>query len=779
MSTGDFLMSVAPITAEESFRHPHELGTFDLATVSSAMGRFLFEENSPSAFDIGSVRGLEPVFESIADQIETLIDFDRLTVSLRLGSSKAIEAVYVRGIAIESSPSGWSGSPLADFPSDFLDSDGALLVSDILDIPHFAIKEYEDVGLRTWLELPLGPARAPIGWIGICSRAPDHYGPTEIQILKDVANFAAPAIQQTSLVETALSQARQARNLSEISRLFSSASDLVQGFQEVAKLISEILPADRLVLAYADLKTEETVDEHIWGVRLPGRDARRVHAFTPAVRHAISTKRGLVDDGSEAFETETLDHSLQSGLLAPLIIGDDVLGIISVKSVKAYAYGPQDLKLFESIASQIAGVTRLHQLNRQVESQSDRFRTLAELSRAIGDIDDMSEACALVIVRIKQIFNADCAAIYLCNENNAGDTLFSKADSGLFKPLATHPWSQSPQIHPDDSGAFTVGAKRFGVRSIMSVPFGEKGQTSVGHLVATSNSHSKFSKTDLEYFSLVGAQLAPAIQNRLAQMRELRAAEDRLKLVELDATNKRLESEAHFKSDLIAMVSHDLRTPLNSVTGSADLLQRNKQGNLTERQLRQIRAIQAGSRTLSFLISDLLAASSMEANQLELNVTTIDMDQFLADLESTFKPIFDSRNQTLRISTTARHRITADRLRLLQILGNLASNASKYSEAGKTVVIEILDVADGLRFDITDQGLGISPEDQPHLFDSYFRGRHLPSKDIDGVGLGLFIVKKLVDLHGGTISVDSTIGVGSTFSVVLPQADMISQEDGR
>ncbi|MBC8453338.1 MAG: GAF domain-containing protein, partial [Chloroflexi bacterium] len=386
-------MSIARGEGHQVISHAGTAAGVDLTRLSTVLERFRFEAGSSAAFDISSVRGLTPLFNAIADKVEPLIDFDRLSMALRLGSTKSVETVFVRGIEVNSRPVGWSGDAAVDDPLDITYLDGAIIVEDLKKYEHRSeFTPFLDVGLRSWLEVPLGPVTSPIGWLSVRSSKLAAYGAAQQSLLKQIADMASPVIYQTSVVEAAVFQSRQTRSLSEISSLFPTTAELEAEFPKIAKYISLLIPADRMVLAHFDTVNQVLVDQYIWGVAIPIWDANRSHEYTPTIQQILDTKSGIVDNGSPNFNPEAEKQSLRSGMFAPLISDDHVLGVISVKSTRPYAYGPPDLEIFESIAQQIAGVTNLRNSNRQVTQQSAKFANLATLSRSAEEESELENS---------------------------------------------------------------------------------------------------------------------------------------------------------------------------------------------------------------------------------------------------------------------------------------------------------------------------------------------------------------------------------------------------
>ena len=238
--------------------------------------------------------------------------------------------------------------------------------------------------------------------------------------------------------------------------------------------------------------------------------------------------------------------------------------------------------------------------------------------------------------------------------------------------------------------------------------------------------------------------------------------------VELKA--RELEQASQYKSDFLANMSHELRTPLNSLLILSKLLGDNPTGNLTDEQAQYARTIQASGNDLLNLINDILDLSKIEAGHVEVRADTLPIARLVKDLQRTFDPIAAERGLSfkLAIDEDAPASIVSDRQRLEQILKNLLANAFKFTEAGSVTLGIARAGADRLALTVTDTGIGIAPEQQAAIFDAFQQADGSISRKFGGTGLGLSISRELARLLGGTISLRSEPGKGSSFTVDIP-----------
>ncbi len=229
---------------------------------------------------------------------------------------------------------------------------------------------------------------------------------------------------------------------------------------------------------------------------------------------------------------------------------------------------------------------------------------------------------------------------------------------------------------------------------------------------------------------------------------------------------RRLEEQ---RDDLIRALSHDLRTPLTAVLGRAQLLSRAMEAAGMEARLRDnaVAIIEAAKR-MNSMIQDLSDTSRLESGQIRLDRQPVYLASFVPDLVARSAGALDESRIRVDIPAGVPP-VMADPRQLERILTNLLTNALKYSPSESPVLVTAQEGEDQVEVSVIDRGLGISPEDRSHLFQRYFRARE--ARKTDGLGLGLFITKGLVEAHGGQVRLESEPGKGSTFTFGIPRAE--------
>jgi two-component system, NtrC family, sensor histidine kinase KinB len=222
-----------------------------------------------------------------------------------------------------------------------------------------------------------------------------------------------------------------------------------------------------------------------------------------------------------------------------------------------------------------------------------------------------------------------------------------------------------------------------------------------------------------------------------------------------------------FRNEFVALVSHDLRTPLTSLMGYAELLQRRLTDEGHEREAASAASVLASARRMNAMIQELLESTRLQAGTMELDIEPTDLCQFLDEVSHRVGSLQDQA----RLTVECRYQgppIAADRGRIERVVANLVTNSLKYSSPESSILVEAVPGDGEAIISVEDHGHGISSDELPHVFERFYRTQS--TRKADGLGLGLYISKLIVDAHGGRIWAESELGKGSRFSFSLPLA---------
>jgi two-component system clock-associated histidine kinase SasA len=315
--------------------------------------------------------------------------------------------------------------------------------------------------------------------------------------------------------------------------------------------------------------------------------------------------------------------------------------------------------------------------------------------------------------------------------------------------------SEAPQVSPDvsvDPNYEFITSNMPGIRSLVILPV-ISGGVVLGVIGLCSSIPDSFNEFDLKLFSIIGVCVAATIVRTLPSRNK-------------NQTDTQIISDVGEKQELINALSHELQTPLTALMASAGLLAEEIEKVPKSSQLRLIQNILRSASSLQNRLVELLDISRSKSNQFRVKIKTVDFPVLLRMVVDELIPVAEGKEQSIVMKVESSLTVEADEQRLEQILNNLLSNAIKFTPSGGRITVKAKKQATDLIVEVIDTGHGISVEEQQKLFRPYHR---VPAdrRSYNGIGLGLYITKQLVELHGGKIWVESEPGKGSKFAFSL------------
>jgi PAS domain S-box-containing protein len=302
-------------------------------------------------------------------------------------------------------------------------------------------------------------------------------------------------------------------------------------------------------------------------------------------------------------------------------------------------------------------------------------------------------------------------------------------------------------------------ARELGATSIVIVPLIARDRTLGAITFVTAESRRRYDTSDVRLAEELAHRAAIAIDNT-----RLYAAEQQA----------RVEAEAalHLRDQFLSIAAHELKTPLTTLLGNVQLMERRalRDGTLPEREMRNLQVINTQASRLHQMVLALLDISRLEAGQFSIERAPVDLGVLLRRVVSDIRPTLDSRLIVLAAPDTPLM-VAGDELRLEQVLQNLLQNALKYSPEEQSISVLAERRGQHICVAVVDRGIGIPQAAQAQLFQRFYRAPNAAEQHIAGMGVGLYVVKEIVALHGGEITVESAEGQGSTFTVCLPMLD--------
>jgi PAS domain S-box-containing protein len=491
------------------------------------------------------------------------------------------------------------------------------------------------------------------------------------------------------------------------------------------------------------------------------------------------------------------EMGLRALLVVPLLLRREVRGALAVARREAGAFGPEEVRLLTAVAGPVAVTIQNARLLKDALRASRDVAHLLEVSREINSNLDHDAVLRRIVVRAVELVEAEQGLLGLVEEGVvrfrerwAGKTwqaaeLTFAAGEGIpgwilttRRPYLTNAAAGDPHVRPEV-------VRALGIRAILSQPILDRAGEVAGVLeVHNKRGGEPFGGSDGQLLSLLANQAAIAIENarlfaELTQESAALEAKVRERTAALEEANRLLERASEHKSRFLAALSHEFRTPLNSIIGFSDVLQEGLAGSLAPKQARYVDNIRQSGRHLLQLMNDVLDLSRVEAGRMELTLEAVALASLLGAVQEMVEPLVREKDLTLTLEAPLDlPPLRADAARVKQVLVNLLSNAIKFTPAKGRIAVTATHRAKGeaggravLEVAVADTGVGISPEDQARLFEEFRQGE-AGIRQQQGAGLGLALCKRLVELQGGRIWVESAgRGQGACFRFTLPTAE--------
>jgi signal transduction histidine kinase/CheY-like chemotaxis protein len=463
----------------------------------------------------------------------------------------------------------------------------------------------------------------------------------------------------------------------------------------------------------------------------------------------------------------------------PMLLDGDVVGVLSVWRIHVDAFSDRAVEVLTTFAAQAALAVRTVDLVRTLESRTDelgrkviQLEALGTVGQAVSSSLNLTEVLNTIITQAVRLSGSDGGSIYEFDENakefrvetvcgtsqeafdalrrariKLDDTFIGKAAT-LGRPLELTDLRDAP-LDPHLSALAETGW-----RSLVAVPILLEGHI-VGAMVICRHTPGRVPQEIYDLLETFASQSALALIN--AQLYR-----------QLEQQSTALEVASRHKSEFLASMSHELRTPLNAIIGFSEVLLERMFGELNERQDDYLRDIWSSGKHLLELLNDILDLSKIEAGQMVLNHSEFVVRESLEYCLSMVRE--RALKQRILLSLEVDPEVgllDADRLRFRQVVLNLLSNAVKFTPDGGRVDIRASIRDRDLVVEVVDTGPGVAAEDRQRIFDSFQQGARHPGQT-EGTGLGLTLSKRILELHGGRIWVESEAGKGSTFGFALP-----------
>ncbi len=613
---------------------------------------------------------------------------------------------------------------------------------------------------RCWLGVPLVARGAPTGVLSIQSFTAGSLGGSDLHLLGQIANQLSVAIDNAALFHKVQNYAADLElRVSERTEQLAHEHKRIQTLLSIISELSTSLDLD-LVLNRTLGIINDTVSAHHSLILLVQPDGstfylRSALGYTGPLPKGGQTSTIGLDEGLAGWVVKHRQPVLvddlwqderwvrrddkaslhRSALAVPLMVGEDILGVMLLYHRESGHFSSDQLDLVQATAKQIAVAINNAQLYNLIRDQAERLGDMlrtqhVETSRSQAILEAVADGVLVTDARRQiTLFNASAEKILGLNRFDVlGHTLehfmglFGKAAQSWMQTIRT--WSEDPEAYqPGDIYAEQI---------------------------------------ELDNRRVVAVHLSP-VRLRNDFLGTVSIFRDITHQVEVD----------RLKSEFVATVSHELRTPMTSIKGYVEIMLMGASGALTDQQRHFLEVVKLNTDRLAVLVADLLDVSRIDAGRVTLSLQPVDLSQVADGCIETISQRMKDENRPMHFSKDIPDDlplVNGDLERVRQMLDNLLENAYQYTDPGGEIVVRARQAGDQVQVDVQDNGIGISAEDRPRIFERFFRGEDPLVLATSGNGLGLSIVKKMVEMHQGKIWFESQgiRGEGSIFSFFIP-----------
>ena len=625
--------------------------------------------------------------------------------------------------------------------------------------------------IHSFAALPLVSHDRLVGAVVAAAENAGSLTADRLQLVLVLGQFVAGAIRTSMSLSEAQARADREELVSRIARRARASLDPNEVLRGTVEELGHALRVDRVVATTGSTPDSLRVS-YEWSAAAVVPHQRGQRAL-PVARLAAETGRTAVvrdvlGDARVAQAAGDLRTGVRAVIATPILVGGQLAGTLSL----AQANAPRDwttdeVRLVEAVARELRVAIETARLFQARQGENERLIALQRAATTLAARTDPKEVFDMILRSAVQLLGEGSASLYTWDEDAGLLRLAENFDAGGRVPDDTvlRPGegvigrvfeSREPLIVGDYQtweGRTSVGQET-GLRACLAVPLVRSGRALGALGIRSYDSAVRYTEDDARMLALFADQVAAALTTVDAFGRQRQAVEQ-------------LERLNRAKTEFVSIVSHEFRTPLTGIQGFSEMM---RDEDLTLDEMREYAGdINKDAQRLNRMINEMLDLDRMESGRMTIHPERMDLNAVIDDVADRVRPNAPNHTLTLDLQPDL-PQIQADRDRMTQVASNLLNNAVKYSPTGGRITVTTRADGDELRFDVRDEGLGIPPDALETIFERYSRVDSQATKDIQGTGLGLPIVRQIVHLHGGKVWAESELGRGSVFHVVLPLA---------
>lgn len=632
--------------------------------------------------------------------------------------------------------------------------------------------------LKQVLIVPLNTGAITNGCIVIGEREKDKkFTENQLTLAQSIADLVAGAIEKARLLEETEQYARQLSILNDLTRKLTSTLEIEELYGTILQNSMDMVKCEEARLIILDDRTQEFVYQAVIGNNLDELLSSRVPLDYGLIGKSFLSKNPVLVNRtySEFNNYEELDTfyeiPINSLMIIPMVLKNQVLGLIELLNHQNnLSFTKNDLELISALAAQAAIVlenTRLYRrTDQELAKRVEELSVMQRIDRELNTSLDMKKALEITLTWALRQSGFDVGWIGLVSETK----IQLMASSGYTPGLMT-------QIENQFSSSDFSGTESKNFRAIQE----RVNETTQIHPKAITQVQLPIHRDE----TIIAIIILENFENRYLDENEMNFLVRLCDHASIAIVNSQLYAEVQeanqAKSEFVSLVAHELKNPMTSIKGYAELLATGAVGTITPAQANFLSTIRNNTDRMNTLVSDLNDLTKIEAGSMRMEPKALDLKEIMNELVRSTKRQLEEKQQTLHIEIDEElSEVWADPNRLLQILTNLISNAHKYTQINGEIKLIAEKAKDFWGTDpskwvshivVKDNGLGISEEDQKMIFQKFFRSEDAEIRASSGTGLGLNITRSLVEMQGGKIWFESEYKKGTAFHFTLPLAE--------